>query len=218
MAFKSSGGNSQGNNNLLIIAGVLGVLLFLLVYLGSDQNSGIGQLISGASPDSSLYPADSGQDQIVEEKTPEETDKEEKPSPPDSLTNKTDSPDPKDSLANSEETKETSPPPPSPAEAPTSGGSIYSYTIKKGDTFYKIAAKFGNNAEEMQSLNKMEDMNLRAGDDLKVRIKAMHQVAQGEGLKSIAEKYGVSAKSIKAANGLDSDKVSSGSSLVIPLK
>ena len=95
---------------------------------------------------------------------------------------------------------------------------MLSYRIKKGDTFFKIAAMFGNKPAELQELNNMEDMNLQADKDMKVKIKAMHTAGQGEGLNAIAARYGIPARSIKIANGLSSDNIPSGTSLIIPLK
>ena len=83
---------------------------------------------------------------------------------------------------------------------------------------YKIAARFGNKPSEVMALNSMADMNLSADKDLKVRIKGIHKVGEGEGLNAIAVKYSVPAKSIKIANDLTTEVLSDGAQLIIPLK
>jgi LysM repeat protein len=210
-----SSGKNTGNNKLLMVAAGLGLILILLIALGPGENSGIGQLLSAAAPDSSSYVADSSavSSATQEEKTFDEF--------PERTT--------KDSAAAESTVQVTAdsaagPATPEPAEpasaAPVAdaGGTILRYRIKKGDTFFKIAAMFGNKPAELQEINGMEDMNLQADKDMKVKIKALHNVGQGEGLNAIAEKYGVSVRSIKIANGLSAENLPSGTSLIIPLK
>jgi LysM repeat protein len=208
-----SAGKNPGNNKLLYVAAGLGLLLVLLIALSPGENSGIGQLLSAAAPDSSSFTADSSlspppQQEKAYEEFPERATKDSAVV----LQNPTPAPDSAQSSAPAE----------TPAVAATpvtdAGGTVLSYRIKKGDTFFKIAAMFGNKPAEMQELNGMEDMNLQADKDMKVKIKAMHTAEQGEGLNAIASRYGVSARSIKIANGLSSDNVPSGTSLIIPLK
>ena len=208
-----SSGKNTGNNKLLFVAGGLALLLILLIALGPGENSGIGQLLSAAAPDSSSFTADSSLSQApAEEKSYEEFPEREN----------------KDTAlaVKAETTVADSTAAVKPAETETAaatpetdaGGTILKYRIKKGDTFFKIAAMFGNKPAEMQELNGMEDMNLQADKDMKVKIKAMHNVEHGEGLNAISAKYGISSRSIKIANGLSSDNVPSGTSLIIPLK
>jgi LysM repeat protein len=92
------------------------------------------------------------------------------------------------------------------------------YKIRKGDTMYKIAARFGNKPADIMSLNGLSDMSVQADKEIKVKIKALHTVGEGEGLLAIADKYGVPLKSIKAANSLTSEGLSAGLQLIIPLK
>lgn len=212
MASTRLGGNNKGNNNLLIVTAVLAGLVVLLYFLGPSENGGIRQLLSGSAPDSSSYNPDTNS--IVE--TPEEKkeETETKAAPEDSTESKKE-------LATVKDTAKTQPEPskekPVQNQAP-SGSNFYSYTIKKGDTFFKIAAKFGNNPSELQELNKMEELNLQAGKEMKVRIRATYQVQAGDGINSVAEKYGVSVRSLKAANGLSSETLNAGSTLIIPMK
>lgn len=209
-----SPGKNTGNNKLLYVAGGLALLLILLIALGPGENSGIGQLLSAAAPDSSSYNADTALSPAPqEEKTyaefPERTNQ-------DSIATAKIPESPSDS-ATTEQPQETTSDD-SPLPLTESGGTILRYRIKKGDTFFKIAAMFGNKPAELQELNGMEDMNLQADKDMKVKIKAMHNVEQGEGLNALAAKYGIPVRSIRIANGLSSDNVPSGTALIIPLK
>jgi LysM repeat protein len=210
MASTRLGGNNKGNNNLLVVTAVLAGLVVLLYFLGPNENGGIRQLLNGSAPDSSSYNPDTNS--IVE--TPEEKKPEIEPAPIDTVKRK-------DEPAAEKDTAKSEPEPakekPVQDQAPA-GSNFYSYTIKKGDTFFKIAAKFGNNPSELQELNKMEELNLQAGKEMKVRIRATYQVQPGDGINSIADKYGVSVRSIKAANGLSSETLSARSSLIIPMK
>lgn len=207
-------GKKSGNPVLLYLAAGLFVVLIGLVLLGMQRTSTIDQLLEAAAPDSSGFIADSNQnagliagDQVEE---PEEIQPE----------IKTDTVKPVvevvKATSDSSAPKTTTENPP----ATTMSGSetILTYVIKRGDTMYKIAAKFGNKPAEIMALNGLQDMNVQADKPIKVKIKGLHPIGEGEGLNAIAEKFGVPAKSIKLANGLTSDNLSSGTSLIIPLK
>lgn len=212
MAAVRLGGNNKGNNNLLIVTGILALLLVILIYLGPDESGGIRQLLSSSAPDSSSYVPDTNS--VPELIAGNEPAQEPAPLVSDTVKPATESTMVPDSSAKEPEKTEEKP---DPEKVPV-GNTVINYRIKKGDTFFKIAAMFGNNPAEMQELNKMEDMNLQAGKELKVRVRAMYPVAAGEGMNAIAGKYGVSVRSIKAANGLSSETIPSGTTLIIPLK
>lgn len=215
MAAARSGGNIQGNNKLLWVAGTLFLLLILLIWIGPGENSGIGQLLSAAAPDSSNFIADTTSYQPDKEKTYAEFP--ERATSDSSITSQPSSDTEIDSIPETAATPE--PEQASPGlKVADANGTILNYKIKKGDTFFKIAAMFGNKPADLQELNAMEDMNLQADKNIRVKIKAMHNVGQGEGINAISEKYGVSVRSIKVANGLSADALPSGSSLIIPLK
>lgn len=214
MSAMRSTGNNSGNNTLIFIAGGLTLLLVALIFWGTSQKSTIDQLLMSAAPDSSGYVADSNALQIpgetVEEPAPVVADV--KPVAVDSTPVTTTLPAAKDSSSQT----------PDPVSVPvvSDNGSdvVVAYKIRKGDTMYKIAAKFGNKPADIMSLNGLTDMSVQADKDIKVKIKGIHTVGGGEGLLSVAEKYSVPAKSIKVANGLTSDVIPAGSKLIIPLK
>lgn len=209
----------KGNNTLFLVLGVLVVVFLGLIYVGSIQESSISQLISASAPDSSAFANDSllTQPPAVEE-IEEEVVEEKKPEvvvPKDTVANEP------ESVAETTDTAAAKPAVVDPAPikvVESAQGSLYSYKVKRGDTMYKIAAKFGNKPADVLALNGLTDMNLQADKDIKVRVKAIHPVANGEGLNAIAVKYSVPAKSIKIANGLTSEVLPDGIQLIIPLK
>lgn len=206
----------KGNNTLFLVAGFLLVVLLGLIYAGSTRQSSINQLIQAAAPDSSAYANDSALLIPAAEPEPEpEPEKEVEKSPiQEDTTRKTEAATPKTDSSTTLVEKSTE-----PIYVQESGdGTLYSYRVKRGDTMYKIAARFGNKPSEVMALNSMADMNLSADKDLKVRIKGIHKVGEGEGLNAIAVKYSVPAKSIKIANDLTTEVLSDGAQLIIPLK
>ena len=210
-------GKRGGNPILLYVAGGLLLVLIGLLLLGYSRSASVEALLSAAAPDSSAFRQDStliAGDALQEEPAAEP---EEVPTAAateaDTTTPPTANvPEPADSAA--------LPAQPAPVQVSSSGSGeqVVTYTIRKGDTLYKIAALFGNKPADLVSMNGMPDMNVQAGKPLKVKVKAMHAVAEGEGLLSIAGKYGVAVKSIRLANGLQGDAVPSGGTLIIPLK
>jgi len=204
--------NNSGNNTLIIIAFGLIILLIALIFLGSSQKSTIDQLLMSAAPDSSGYVADSNSLQLpqVAIEDPATVAAEIKKVVKDSTIGTIPPIPTRDSSAQLPEPVQVVP--------DNVGDIVIPYTIKKGDTMYKIAAKFGNKPSEIMSLNGLSDMSVQADKEIKVKIKGIHTIGGGEGLLSVAEKYDVSPKSIKVANGLTSDAIPAGSKLIIPLK
>lgn len=206
----------KGNNTLFLVAGLLTVVLLGLIYAGGARQSTVSQLIDAAAPDSSAYANDSELmvPEAVPEPEPEPEKVVEKPvSPVDTATKTVPKNQPTDTTAPSPAT------PSEPIKVQESGDvTIYSYKVKRGDTMYKIAARYGNKPSDVMALNGMADMNLSADKDLKVKIKGIHSVADGEGLNAIAQKYSIPVRSLKVANDLTSDILPDGSQLIIPLK
>ncbi|HRH33551.1 MAG TPA: LysM peptidoglycan-binding domain-containing protein [Catalimonadaceae bacterium] len=204
----------SGNNTLFLLVGLLIVILMGLIFIGSMQESAVEQLIEGAGPDSSAY-VQENPSQIVEETAENQiVDKPEEPAKileAETVKANTDSTSSNPAVPSVEKNEVN--------KVQDSGGEkIYFYTIRKGDTMYKIAAKFGNKPDDILALNGLTDMALQADKEIKVKIKGLHPVQEGEGLNAVAEKYSVPAKSIKIANGLPSDNLPSGTELIIPLK
>ena len=215
MSLSRSSGPKKGNNSLIFIAGILVIILLAMIFWGMSRNSSIEQLISSAAPDSSAFASDSllvaaGEQEIAEEQPEEKPVESATPPAADSTAAVADS---TNAVAQASET---------PAAAPVvsneGGETLYAYKIRKGDTMYKLAARFGNKPADIMALNGLSDMSVQADKTIKVKVKALHSVGAGEGLNAIAEKYSVSAKSIKIANDMKDDVLSQGASILIPLK
>ncbi len=216
MGMSRNPGQNRGNNNLIFIAGILVIILFAMIFWGMTRNSSIEQLISSAAPDSSAFASDS---LLVAANEAEETAEaeEEKPEQPVAATVADSAAAPRDS-ANQQTPAAENPIAQVPVVSNEGGETIYAYKIRKGDTMYKLAAKFGNKPTDIMALNGLSDMSVQADKTIKVKVKALHSVGAGEGLNAIAEKYSVPAKSIKIANDMKDDVLSQGASILIPLK
>jgi len=215
MSLSKVKGQKSGNNTLFFIAGFLSVVLFILIFLSKTSESSVDELIQSAAPDSSAF---ASQELVSPPEIEEPVEKEAEEKKVEIITLADSSvkivseeATPSDSIKASISVEK-------PKTEETGDGKIYFYKIKKGDTMYKIAAKFGNKPADVMSQNGLTDMALQADKDIKVKIKALHQVAGGEGLKAISEKYNVPTKSILIANGLTSDILPADIQLIIPLK
>ena len=209
-------GQKSGNNTLFFVAGFLSVVLLILVFITKTSESSVDQLIQSAAPDSSAFASQ----ELVSPQPAEESKVQQAPEqkkveiiPLADSTLKIVSTE----VKSSDSVKSSTPVEKLKTEA-SGDGIVYFYKIKKGDTMYKIAAKFGNKPADVMTQNELSDMALQADKEIKVKIKALHQVADSEGLKAISEKYNVPSKSIQVANGLSSDVLPAGIQLIIPLK
>ncbi len=89
------------------------------------------------------------------------------------------------------------------------------YVVKKGDTLFRIARKFGTSVAAIQRVNNLRGSLIYVGQRLKIPSKSsngnhgkkpsqaiVHIVRRGETLSSIARRYGVTVRQIKKLNGL----------------
>jgi len=93
------------------------------------------------------------------------------------------------------------------------------YQVKKGDTLFKIARKFGVSLSSIVIVNqKKKSSYLHPGDELLINLKTgfLHQVKENETLKEIAKKYHLPLKILKEANNLE--EVEPGQIILIPQK
>ena len=110
------------------------------------------------------------------------------------------------------------------------------YTVKKGDSLYSIAKKFGTTFDEIKSDNNLKTNNLAIGDVLKVKDNTSvsvieecygedftvpldyinYVVQKGDNLYSIAKKYNTTVNDILQLNNLTSNALSIGQSIRIP--
>ena len=111
-----------------------------------------------------------------------------------------------------EEPKKTEDP---KAVASKIGGREITRTVKSGETFSSLASKYNLTTETLKALNPSIS-ELKSGDKLKIRVKAVHTVGPGDILKVVSGKYSVSKEAIMKANGKSKDMASRGEELVIP--
>ena len=97
------------------------------------------------------------------------------------------------------------------------------YIVKKGDTLYGIANKYGISVDELKAINNLTSNNLSVGQVLKipeiieddVPNENIYIVKSGDTLYSIANKYGMSVQELKDLNKLTSNTLSIGQQLVV---
>ena len=111
---------------------------------------------------------------------------------------------------------------------PTSNNDLSTtYTVKSGDTLYKIANQFGLSVNELKSINNLSTNNLSIGQVLKVKKdtnndsatsdkSSTYTVKSGDTLYSISRKLNVSVDEIKRANNLTNNLLTVGQTLQIP--
>lgn len=93
------------------------------------------------------------------------------------------------------------------------------YTVKKGDTLYGIASKYGLTVAELKKYNNLDSNTLAIGQKLIVGETSssnVYVVKKGDTLYGIAREFNVSVDEIKKANGLSSNTLTIGMSLIIP--
>lgn len=97
------------------------------------------------------------------------------------------------------------------------------YIVKKGDTLYGIARKFGLTVTELKKLNNLISNSLSIGDVLKVSKSTSningdntYTVKKGDSLYSIAQKYKTDVDTLKRLNNLTSNNLSINQILKIP--
>lgn len=118
------------------------------------------------------------------------------------------------------------------------------YIVKKGDTLFSIARKYGMSVEELKTLNHLRGNSLKIGQKLLVKVEStqgfiernfserkeignlseeistqgykFHTVKEGETLYRISLMYGVSLEELKRVNNLHSDILFVGQKLKIP--
>lgn len=102
------------------------------------------------------------------------------------------------------------------------GGSVPptgdTYIVKKGDTLYAIAAKFGLTTDYLKEINDLTSNEIYIGQALKIKQneEKIYIVKRGDTLYGIATKYKVSVKDLKEVNNLTTNILYIGQELLIP--
>ncbi len=101
--------------------------------------------------------------------------------------------------------------------------STTNYTVKSGDTLYKIASLNNTTINEIKKLNNLTSDTLTIGQKLLIPISfaesnvISYKVKQGDSLYSIANTFGVSVDTIKKANKLLTNTIFPNQTLIIPV-
>ena len=101
------------------------------------------------------------------------------------------------------------------------------YTVKSGDSLYKIASLYQTSVNAIKNLNNLSSNTLSIGQVLKIPIGETtnniptanyitYTVVSGDSLYKIANQYNITVDQIKAFNNLTSNNLSIGQTLKIP--
>ena len=105
--------------------------------------------------------------------------------------------------------------------APPSNISTINFTVKRGDSLYKIANLYNTSVSELIRLNNLTSNSLSIGQILKVPSTSTNTstrtyiVQKGDSLYSIAKKYSTTVDSIKTKNNLKTNTLQIGQVLKI---
>ncbi|MBO0438716.1 LysM peptidoglycan-binding domain-containing protein [Vagococcus fluvialis] len=105
-----------------------------------------------------------------------------------------------------------------------STGTSSTYTVKSGDSLYKIASQHNITVDQLKKENNLSGDMIYVGQTLRIPGKSAqapvqtnknkrHKVVSGDSLWSLSNKYGASVKQIKAWNNLTSDVIYTGQNL-----
>ena len=93
------------------------------------------------------------------------------------------------------------------------------YTIKKGDSLWKISREYGITIPQLKEINNLENFNIIVGQKILVPKKEQtyseYIVQKGDSLWSISRKYNISVEEIKEKNNLTSNLLTIGQKLII---
>ncbi|MCS6966982.1 MAG: LysM peptidoglycan-binding domain-containing protein [Bernardetiaceae bacterium] len=77
------------------------------------------------------------------------------------------------------------------------------YHVPAGQTLSQIAEIFHFPVDSIKIVNQLSSDQIRQGQRLKVRIRALHQIKAGEVASKVARYYGVSEKALLKANNIN---------------
>ncbi|MBO7477816.1 MAG: LysM peptidoglycan-binding domain-containing protein [Salinivirgaceae bacterium] len=116
------------------------------------------------------------------------------------------------------ETKNTKPEPVSKQVNAVDDNKIHIHVVEKGQNLFRIGLRYNVPYAKIEELNGDAAKNLTIGARLKIPVKAIHKITNGETIESIAAKYGNPASDIIKANQLsDGEQLEVGDELIIPL-
>lgn len=102
-------------------------------------------------------------------------------------------------------------------------GSDY-YIVKKGDSLWSLANKYGITVKELKEINKLTSNTLKVGQTLKLTKNnemipedyLVYKVKKGDSLWDIAKEYNTTVATLKKINNLSNDKLTINQQLFIP--
>ena len=114
-----------------------------------------------------------------------------------------------------------------PSSSGTNPDAMFMYTVKKGDTLYKIALKYNTTVKEIMDLNILKTTNLSIGQTLKIPEMYTNKeemdlpnfisytIKKGDTLYKISKEYNVPVDTIIKDNSLSSSTLTIGKTLKI---
>ena len=95
---------------------------------------------------------------------------------------------------------------------------IHIHVVEKGQNLFRIGLRYNVPLAKLEEMNGDAAKSLTIGARLRIPVKAIHIIANGETIESIAAQYGNPASDIIKANQLtDGEQLEVGDELVIPL-
>ncbi|MDR0738857.1 MAG: LysM peptidoglycan-binding domain-containing protein [Oscillospiraceae bacterium] len=97
-----------------------------------------------------------------------------------------------------------------------------SYTVKSGDSLWKIAQQFGTTVQAIKNLNGLTSDSLSVGQVLKIPTSTRrynmttYVVKLGDDLLNVSTNFGITVEQLKYINGLESDILQPGQILIVP--
>ena len=92
------------------------------------------------------------------------------------------------------------------------------YTVKSGDSLYRIAINFNTTVDELKRINNLSSNNLSIGQKLIIpsnNSEIIYTVIKGDSLYAISKKFNTSVDEIKRLNNLSNNNLSIGQKLII---
>lgn len=95
------------------------------------------------------------------------------------------------------------------------------YTVRRGDTLYSIANKFGTTVDTIKRLNNLTSNTLTIGQTLLISEETLPEVStyiveKGDTLYGIANKFGTTVDTIKRLNNLTVNTLLPGQQILVP--